>query len=124
MTGADFRRWKALFVPVEKLMSWDYVRETTLHISTPYTLARRKRPMFGYQHGGIIGFATISRPDRHAYLCLIWWLKTYDRPVDPNGTYRMPEQFQGKPEYKAWGPCEAVAPARVMSFFPELGVQP
>ena len=55
----------------------------------------------------IVGYSEISPnikaawPYYGGWLRRIWWLKTYDRDLDPDGTYR------------AWCPSEAVDPASI-----------
>ena len=115
-----FIRHRKLFVSVERLMSFDYVRESQLYIDNPsLRIGKRKRPLFGEQHGSLIAYAVIGRAMPYIFSCLIWWHKKHDRDVQPDGVYRLSEPFKNNPKYRHWGPCEAVPPGRVLEFFPE-----
>lgn len=116
----NFQRHRKLFVPLERLLSFDYVRENLYHCSNPVMeVEKKRRPIFGEQHGGIIAYATVGRLQAHLFTCLVWWHKPHDRDVQPNGVYGLSPEHKNDPAFKHWGPCEAVAPSRVLEFFPE-----
>jgi hypothetical protein len=116
-----FTECRKLFVQKNELLSFDYLRETIFRTSTRNALSFRntvKRPLFGEQFKGIIGYCCIGEGEGpHTFRCLAWWHKAHDRDVDPNGVYHRNDPTD--PESKTWGPCEAVSPERVLKFFPE-----
>ena len=69
-----------------------YVREVEL-----FTARRRGRPRFSWD-GILLGYAEVDgrRPVRR-----VWWVKPYDRALDPHGVYR------------TGCPCEAVDPRTI-----------
>jgi hypothetical protein len=127
-TGIKFRygrftEYRKLFVPLAKLLSFDYVRETTYHTDSRGALSKRntvKRPLFGEQHGGIIAYVCVGRDSPYYFKNLVWWHKHHDRDVQPDGVYKMSEPMRSNPQFKHWGPCEAVPPSRVLEFFQEF----
>ena len=121
IVSTNFTRHRKVFVPLEQLMSFDYVRETSLCTSNPkVTIERRRRPLFGEQHNGLIGYAVVGKIYPYLYNTLIWWHKRHDRDIQPEGPYQLSPHMINDPSYKHAGPCEAVAPSRVLEFFPEL----
>jgi hypothetical protein len=119
ITSEDYRRHRKLNVPVSVLMSYDYVRATLFGTCNPYQVGKRKKPLFGEQHGQLIGYATVARDGRHAFTVLIWWHKHHDRDIEPDGVYRLPPERRKEDRWRHWGPSEAVPPSRVLEFFPE-----
>ena len=115
-----FARMKKLFMSVNEILKFDYLRETFQTTPNPkVSIEKRKRPIFGEQHNGIIAYATIGRHSPYLFNVLIWWHKHHDRDVMPTGPYRLSPEHLNDPKWRSWGPCEAVPPERVMSFFKE-----
>lgn len=107
---------RELLVPWYIISGFDYVRETLLTFhGSPSRRLRSKRPTFGEQHqiyGYLVASKTYGRSD-----VLVWWHKTYDRDIQRNGPYALTPSDWCNPMWRHWGPCEAVAPERMLSFF-------
>ena len=117
----NYRHHRRLNVPIDRLLSFDYVRETLQITDNPLIrVGKKKKPIFGEQHGPIIGYAVVGRHMPYLFNVLIWWHKHHDRDVQPEGPYQLSPEHRNDPYWKRWGPCEAVSPARVLEFFPEL----
>lgn len=116
-----YAKKKKLFFSVEQISKFDYVRETLHTTSNPtVSIGKRVKPIFGEQHGQIIAYAVVGRHSPYLFRVLLWWHKHHDRDVQPDGVYSLPPEKRNDPEWKSWGPCEAVPPERLLSFFREV----
>lgn len=118
-----FRKMRKLMRPVAEWGSWDYVRESEITVPCPArSIGMRKRTLYGDQSGLPIGYVTVGNVVPGLFRCLLWWIKSYDRPLCPNGPYAISEAHQNDPAWRLRGPCESVPPERVLAFFPHEAV--
>jgi len=114
----DFKRHRALFIGVERLLLLSYVRVTDLYTCCPWTISRQRKPR--YQDEALtIGYAVVGKEHGiPVYNTKYFWLKSYDRDFQPEGVYRLPDAVRDRPECSAmYGPCEAVPPETVLTYF-------
>ncbi|MGD0534351.1 MAG: DUF6009 family protein [Methanoregula sp.] len=90
---------------LEDPLEFTYLRETYYCTCSPVQI-RLKTPIWREQ-AKIVGYETIPVKERkacggmRAYTRRVWWLKKYDRDIDPSGVYAT-----------HW-PCEAVLPSSI-----------
>jgi len=116
---AEFIPFRGLFVTVNELEGFSYIRETTFATDHRGTLGKRnhrERPLFGCQHA-IIGYACVERYSAGRFQNLVWWHKNEDCDVKPIGVYGLKLVGVNRNDKWMYGPCEGVHPDRVLSFF-------
>jgi hypothetical protein len=68
-------------------LKFTYLRETILILTAPRHI-KLKTPLFVYQEK-IVGYEINTPRDSYGcYIRRVWWLKTYDRDIDPDGSYK------------------------------------
>lgn len=74
---------------LEDPLKYAYLRERVYMTTSPRKIAL-KTPIWNDQ-AKIIGYEIINRkhePAQDVYNRRVWWLKTYDRDLDPEGVYK------------------------------------
>jgi hypothetical protein len=87
---------------LEDPLQYSYLRESLYRTTRPKTI-KLKTPIWNDQ-AKIIGYEIFNRkyaPAQDTYARRVWWLKTHDRDLDPEGVY------------KRRHPCEAVVPQSI-----------
>jgi Family of unknown function (DUF6009) len=94
-------RWQdriGKMVWLDNPLNYTYLRETIYHSEVSHL----PNGLFLSDMDRVVGYQLISHETGGVFIFRFWWLKTYDRDIQPEGIY------------KYGAPCEAVIPLSVV----------